>query len=232
MTDFLNIAWLRDFHLVSVLIRLALSILVGGMIGMERGKHGRAAGLRTHILVCLGSALTPMIGLYMNQHLGMDADPLRIAAQVISGIGFLGAGTILVKGRFQITGLTTASGLWATAAIGLCLGAGFYEGGLIAALLTVIAITVFSKLELRLNRNHTRFGIYLEVKSVEHVRRLLDHLHESYTVSDLQVTPPRSATPGHVGIEASIYASSTLSVADVARDLENLEEVSFALESI
>ena len=118
--------WLREFNIWTVMIRLFLSAVLGGIIGLERGKQRRAAGLRTHILVCVGSAITVMVGLFAKYKLGIEGtDPLRVSAQVISGIGFLGAGTIMLKGRFQIVGLTTAAGLWVTAAIGLSAGAGF-----------------------------------------------------------------------------------------------------------
>ena len=101
------------------LLKIAIAMVVGGVLGMERGKQGRAAGMRTHILVCMGAALTAMTGVYATEVLGFGTDPMRISAQVISGIGFLGVGTILIKGRFQITGLTTAAGIWTTAGVGL-----------------------------------------------------------------------------------------------------------------
>ena len=145
------IDFLRELNLVSVAVRLVLAMIIGGIIGIERGKQGRAAGMRTHILVCLGATLSTMIGFYPNSELsglvGITSDPLRVAAQVISGIGFLGVGTILIKGRFQITGLTTAAGLWCAAAIGISLGAGFYEAALIAALCAILTITVVHRLE-------------------------------------------------------------------------------------
>ena len=138
--------YLRDFNLVTVTIRLVLAMVFGAVIGLERGKQGRAAGMRTHILVCLGACLATMIGFYVavfvSKELGTTGDPLRVAAQVVSGIGFLGVGTILIKGRFQITGLTTAAGLWCAAAIGLSLGAGFYEGAIITFILAVLTVTV------------------------------------------------------------------------------------------
>ena len=134
--------YLREFNLVSIALRIVLAMIIGGLIGIERGKQGRAAGMRTHILVCLGSSLTAMLGFFVNQELGLATDPMRVSAQVISGIGFLGVGTILVKGRFQITGLTTAACVWATATIGLALGAGFFEGALITFVFIVVTITV------------------------------------------------------------------------------------------
>ena len=150
------IEYLRDFNIVTVLIRLLLAMIVGGVVGIERGKQGRAAGMRTHILVCLGATLASMIGLYTYEILGYGNDPLRVAAQVISGIGFLGVGTILIKGRFQITGLTTAAGLWTVAAIGLTLGIGFYEGALITSVLAVLTVTIIHRLEYKINKRYSR----------------------------------------------------------------------------
>ena len=133
------IEYMQSFNLVTVTVRLVLAMIIGGVIGLERGKQGRAAGMRTHILVCIGAALTAMIGFYLYDVMDMATDPMRIAAQVISGIGFLGAGTIFIKGRFQITGLTTAAGLWADAVVGLCLGAGFFEAAIVATVLILLA---------------------------------------------------------------------------------------------
>ena len=117
--------YLAEFNAVTVIIRILVAVLAGALVGLEREVHGRAAGLRTHMMVSLGAALTSLIGLYCVQKLGLSADPLRIGAQVISGIGFLGAGTILLRrGGSHITGLTTAAGVWTAAAIGLAVGIG------------------------------------------------------------------------------------------------------------
>ena len=127
--------YLRELNMASISARLVLSVILGGLIGMERGRRGRAAGLRTHILVCLGAAMASLLGVFITKELEISSDAGRIAAQVISGIGFLGAGTIVIKGRFRVSGLTTAAGLWATASIGLALGYAFFEGALIATFL-------------------------------------------------------------------------------------------------
>ena len=160
--------------------RIFLAIIVGGIIGMERGRQGRAAGMRTHILVCLGSTLASMTGFYMYDVLGGNNDPLRLAAQVISGIGFLGVGTILIKGRFQITGLTTAAGIWCAATIGIALGIGYYEGALVTFIASVSAVTIMHRLEYSITRRHTRFGMYVEITSSDSVRRVIDHIAASY----------------------------------------------------
>ena len=214
--------------------RIFIALIVGGIIGMERGRQGRAAGMRTHILVCLGATLTSMTGMYAYEILSVNNDPLRIAAQVISGIGFLGVGTILVKGRFQITGLTTAAGIWCAATIGIALGIGFYEGALVTFLASVSAVTIMHRLEYSITRRHTRFGMYAEITSADYVRAIIDYLHTEYRSTDIQVTPPRSGTTGSVGIEVNIHpsAKNPVTPTQVAKDLESLDYVIFALESI
>ena len=211
-----------------------LALIIGGIIGMERGRHGRAAGMRTHILVCLGATLASMTGMYAYNLLGGGNDPLRLAAQVISGIGFLGVGTILIKGRFQITGLTTAAGIWCAAAIGIALGIGYYEGALVTFLGSVIAVTVMHRFEYNVTRRYSRFGMYVEITSAEKVRPTIDYLSANYTAIDMQITPPRSGTVGNVGIEANILPSAKhpSTPQSVAKDLESLDDVVFALESI
>lgn len=120
------IQYLRELHFASVVVRLALAMLLGGCIGLERGRKRRPAGFRTYMLVCLGAALTVLLSLYeftmvtgpwsdICAEIGIKTDVSRFGAQVINGIGFLGAGTILVTGRQQVKGLTTAAGLWASA---------------------------------------------------------------------------------------------------------------------
>ena len=228
--------YLQDFNTVSIIFRIIAAILAGGIIGLERGKQGRAAGMRTHILVCMGAALTTMIGFYLYMVLGIATDPMRISAQVISGIGFLGVGTIMLKGRFQITGLTTAAGLWATAAIGLALGSGFYTGALATFVGAVLTVTVMHKLEYRITKRYNRFGIYVEIRSDELVRTAIDMLSENYRISDVQVTSPRSGKTGNVGIEANVHVSSTpnarITPYDMAKEIEKNDYVVFALESI
>lgn len=227
------IQYLRELNIVTAIIRLLLAMFVGGVLGLERGKQGRAAGMRTHTLVCLGSALASMLGIFSIAKLGYTGDPLRIAAQVVSGIGFLGVGTILIKGRFQITGLTTAAGLWCTAAIGLALGAGYYEAAMITFVLCVITVTVVHRLEYSINRRYTRFGIYVEIRSDADVRRTITYMEDNFKVSDIQVTAPRSNTQGNVGIEANVYNPDFKTNPDkVSEMLEEQEWVAFALESI
>ncbi|OPA74346.1 magnesium transporter MgtC [Paenibacillus selenitireducens] len=130
-----------------VTIRLLLAMLLGGLVGFEREHNNHAAGLRTHILVCVGSTLIMLLSIYgFAQFVTLNRDPARLAASVITGIGFLGAGTILFTGK-SITGLTTAASLWVVAAIGLAIGAGFYYAAVAATLLVLLNLWVLNKIE-------------------------------------------------------------------------------------
>lgn len=131
-----------------VLQRLLLITVIAGGIGFERERHGRAAGLRTHILVGVGSCLIMLTGLYMMEMFAgqVDVDPTRMAAQVVSGIGFLGAGTIL-HSRASIRGLTTAAGLWAVGGVGIAIGAGFFVGAVATGVIVIISLFLLSRVE-------------------------------------------------------------------------------------
>ncbi|MBQ6654607.1 MAG: MgtC/SapB family protein [Erysipelotrichaceae bacterium] len=141
------ISYTQEFNMLSVMLRIVLAIIAGGVIGNERGMHGSAAGLRTHIFVCVGGALTSLCSLYVSRVLGFNGDVFRIPASVVSGIGFLGAGTILVKSDSSIVGLTTAAGMWVTAITGIALGYGFYTGGVITTLICIVNATLFTRIE-------------------------------------------------------------------------------------
>jgi putative Mg2+ transporter-C (MgtC) family protein len=227
------ITYMRELNLVTLTARVILAIIMGGVIGLERGKQGRAAGMRTHILVALGAALTVMIGFFVRAELSLDTDPMRISAQVISGIGFLGVGTIMLKGRFQITGLTTAAGLWATAAIGLALGAGYYEGAIITFIATVLTVTIMHRLEYKLGAHQRRYGLYVEINSDKNIRKIVDFLEEKYNISGIQVTSPRSGTAGNVGIEGNVSnLRNENPPKKLFSEIEALDYVIVALESI
>lgn len=131
-----------------VAMRLLLAALLGGLVGLDRESKKRAAGLRTHVLVSLGSALVMITSVYIfDQYHGLtNMDPARLGAQVISGIGFLGAGTIIKQGT-NVKGLTTAASLWAVACIGLATGIGFYTAAILAGVVVFITLVLLSKFE-------------------------------------------------------------------------------------
>ena len=146
------IDFLRDLSFLTVMLHLGLSLLIGAAIGLERSVRNHPAGLRTHILVCLASNIASMSGLYLLLVMRLPTDISRISAQVISGLGFIGAGTIIVTRKFTIKGLTTAAGLWATGIIGLAIGAGYYDLAVMACVLVLITETVFAALSRHIRR--------------------------------------------------------------------------------
>lgn len=225
--------YLRDFNIVTVTLRLVLAFLFGGIIGMDRERKGRPAGMRTHILVCLGASMTTMSGFFVVHTLGIESDPLRISAQVISGIGFLGVGTILITGRMHVKGLTTAAGLWTTASIGIALGAGFYEGALLCAVLSVIAISVLYRLENLLGSKTAVIEVYIEIKDVDQTNHVVNLLStEEYKVYKMQITPSRSGLANNIGIEALLRLDKNESKAEALEKISSLPEVAFALETV
>ena len=137
---------LKELNTVSVTVRLLLSLICGGILGVERGRKKRPAGFRTYMLVCMGAALVMITNQYITEVYG-GTDPARMGAQVISGIGFLGAGTIIVTGRNRVKGLTTAAGLWAAACVGLSLGIGFYTGAVVGCVLIFVVMALLQGLD-------------------------------------------------------------------------------------
>lgn len=153
---------LREVTLLSVAVRIFTAIVVGGLIGLERGMKNRPAGLRTYMTVCLGACLIMLTNHYIYQVTG-SGDPVRMGAQVVSGIGFLGAGTIIVTRRNQIKGLTTAAGLWAAAGVGLAIGIGFYEAGLVGGLAIFAVMTLLQKMDNKMHRKTKTIEVYVEL---------------------------------------------------------------------
>jgi len=152
---------LREITYTAILLRILCALLVGGILGIERGRKNLPAGLRTYMLVCVGSCLIMLTNQYVYQSIG-TGDPVRLGAQVVSGIGFLGAGTIIVTKRNQIKGLTTAAGLWAAAAVGLALGIGFYEGALTAGLAIYLILTALQRWDDKMHQNAKVIELYIE----------------------------------------------------------------------
>ena len=153
---------IREVTYLAVALRILVSVFIGGMIGLEREMKNRAAGLRTYILVCVGACMIMLTNQYIFQSFGIG-DPVRMGAQVVSGIGFLGAGTIIVTKRSQIKGLTTAAGLWATAGLGLAVGIGFYEAALAGAFAILMVITLMQHMDDSMRKRSSRLDLFLEI---------------------------------------------------------------------
>ncbi|MBQ9086806.1 MAG: MgtC/SapB family protein [Clostridia bacterium] len=193
-----------------LLARLGIASLCGGLIGIERGRKHRAAGFRTHMLVCMGAALTMVLSTYLcvmlqseTWHLNplvdnMQTDVSRFGAQVINGIGFIGAGTIIVTGRQQVKGMTTAAGLWASACMGLSIGAGFYVAALIGCSLILITIVVFSRIEHLILSRSRNINLYVEFDYIDDLSLILEKIKEKQIrIFDVEITKAKGNTlPG------------------------------------
>ena len=189
MIEALN--FLRDGELswLTITVRLVLAMLCGGLIGLERERKRRPAGFRTHILICLGAAMTTLTSQYLTLNLGLFTDMARLGAQVVAGIGFIGAGTIIITKRRQVKGLTTAAGLWASAIVGLCCGAGYFEGAVITTVVVIIAELVFARLEYFIFSRARATNIYVEYSSNDKLGAIVDTIKKKggYII-DLEIT--------------------------------------------
>ncbi len=189
MLECLNFLRDGDLDLLSVAVRLILAMVCGGCIGLERERKRRPAGFRTHILICLGAAMTTMTSQYLSLELGLYTDMARLGAQVIAGIGFIGAGTIIITKRRQVKGLTTAAGLWASAIVGLCCGAGFFEGAVIATLIILLAELVFARLEYFIVSNARAFQLYVEYSDSTALGRVIDAIKKNHSfIVDMEIS--------------------------------------------
>ncbi|MCF0124109.1 MAG: MgtC/SapB family protein [Ruminiclostridium sp.] len=199
---------LRDLNLLSVIVRLFFAMVFGGTIGFERGLRQRAAGLRTHMLLCVGAASTMLVSLYMYASFGVG-DPARLSAQVLSGIGFLGAGTIIITRRNQIKGLTTAATLWATACMGLAVGSGFYECAIVMYILLIVILLLVSALDNKFLKIESSTSIYLEVKSEVGLGDVIQYIHEiGWTVRDVKEFP--SGRPDVLAVRMDLESDKAL----------------------
>ena len=177
MQLFAELSEIRDVTYLAVILRIATAAFLGGFLGLERGLKNRAAGLRTYMLVCVGACLIMLTNQFIYQVYTVG-DPVRMGAQVISGIGFLGAGTIIVTRRSQIKGLTTAAGLWTAAGVGLALGIGFYEGAIAGAVTVLLVMTLMQVMDNRMRNKTKSFEIYVELDGKTTLGDLLRHIRD------------------------------------------------------
>ena len=200
----------------SVLLRLGLAVVLGGIIGIERERRGRAAGFRTYILVCLGATLAMMINQYLD-YMQVEVwnpilrtvsrtDSSRLGAQVINGVGFLGAGTILVTKKQQVKGLTTAAGLWAAACMGLSIGAGFYACAITCLVLIFIIITVFPRIEYSIMHTARNINVFIEFNRYEDVGKVTDGIKKmGIKVFGVDVEKDSDIKSGRIGATFNLY---------------------------
>ena len=201
--------YFRELNFVSVALRLLLSALIGFSLGLERGRKRRPAGCRTYMLVCMGATLTLLLSQYeyimvttkwasIASEIGLRTDVSRFGAQVINGVGFLGAGTILVTGRREVKGLTTAAGLWASAIVGLACGAGFVECAIFATAVILFAEIVLIKFEFKFAKSSRLCTLYIEYTKPDTIQTVLEMMSErSLKVSNLEVSRTQGEDEEH-----------------------------------
>ena len=221
-----ELATLGGINLLSVTVRLLLAILCGGLIGVEREYKRRPAGFRTHILICLGAAMTTLTSQYLCFTMHYFTDIARLGAQVVAGVGFIGAGTIIVTRRKRVKGLTTAAGLWAAAIIGLCLGAGFYEGALGATVLILVAEMLFSKMEYRILDHVPEIIVYMEYRDKLCLERVLNLLRlQNIKVLNMEITRSAGNERHNACAIFSLRLHSKCTISQLLRNINEQEGV-------
>ncbi|MDL2235119.1 MgtC/SapB family protein [Christensenellaceae bacterium OttesenSCG-928-L17] len=188
MYEFFDSLGLMELTEQAVVFRIVLATIFGGALGLERTRKRRAAGFRTYILVCIGATVVMMTGQFVTERIG-GSDPARLGAQVISGIGFLGAGTILVTGAHQIKGLTTAAGLWSAACMGIALGIGFYFGAFVMVIAMLLVMTIFDWLQTRWISKSNHIRLYVVFENLQNITDFLELAKEKHIhIDDFETT--------------------------------------------
>lgn len=235
--------YLREFHIESVLLRLVLAMAFGGAIGLERVRKRRPAGFRTYMLVCLGSALAMLLGQYeyymletswagIAQEINTKTDISRFGAQVINGIGFLGAGTVLVTGRQEVKGLTTAAGLWASACVGLAIGAGFYECVFLAFVLIFFSVRILPYIENYIIANARNISIYVEFQSLDDLGEIIGRIKaQEVMIYDVDIDRGRDENSRFPSAVFSLRLKKGISHARFLAEISELENI-FMLEEV
>mgnify|MGYP000830627312 CR=1 FL=1 len=214
-----------------LILRLCVAGLCGTVIGLDREYRVKDAGFRTHFLVALGSALMMIVSQYgfegfLATHDGLRLDPSRIAAQVVSGIGFIGAGTIVVTRQHRVKGLTTAAGLWASAIIGLALGGGFYEGALLTTVLVLVAESFLSRLEYRILDHVPEINLYMEYTGKPCLEEVLRFLRENkVSLQDMEITRNSDSESHNACAIFSLRFSKGVSVDELLTHVSQIEGV-------
>ncbi len=219
-------AYLDSINICSIIVRLILALACGGVLGLDREKNNRPAGLRTYSLVCIGAALVMMTSQYVAEAIG-TGDIMRMGAQVVSGIGFLGAGTIIVTRRSQIKGLTTAAGLWASAATGLAIGIGFYEAAIAGSAVIAIILTILHRLDTVMHRNAKYVEIYVELSEEISLMEFMSHVRDLGITFDSVQQDQDNSQPG--GNRSYIISLKTVERLNHAVLVESVRKISGVL---
>ncbi len=231
---FHSLDFLREPDLLGMTVRVLLALLCGGVIGMEREGKRRPAGFRTHILICLGAAMTTATSQYLYVTMHYPISVSRMGAQVIAGVSFIGAGAIMMTKWRRVRGLTTAAGLWVVAIVGLCCGTAFYEGAIYATVLVLVAEVFFSKLEYRILRDMREVTIYAEYGQPSCLEAIVAKCHMlGVKIVDVEITH-RSGEKGENGGSSAVLALHSRqgsSREDILRELAGVEGVTTVMEA-
>ena len=227
--DWLN--WTFSWQsIVNVLIKTTLALLCGGVIGIERGRKKSPAGFRTYMLVCLGATLVMMTNDYICKLYG-TGDVARMGAQVVNGIGFLGAGTIITTGHNRVKGLTTAAGLWASACIGLAIGSGYYEGAIIGTFMMVVIMVVLHSFDRRILASTKVVVLYVEVQKMDVIRQLNAFVKErQIIVDDVEIERTDSSEVTKVASVITMRLPAKINHTELIEQISALEGVIHAEE--
>lgn len=231
---------LREISLASTALRMALAILFGGFIGMEREQKRHPAGFRTYMLVCLGAATTMMLSQYEALMLstrwteaaaavGAKTDVARIGAQVINGVGFLGAGTILVTNHHEVKGAITAACLWASACMGLAIGAGFYECTVVGFVLIYSCVKFFPKVENFLLSNSRNLNLYVEFRNIQDMAQIVARI-KAQDIEVLDIDLARNRVGDSPGAVFALHLPKRLSHVQAVAALSEVDCVKFINE--
>lgn len=220
---------LREVTYLAVAVRIFAAVLIGGILGLERGMKNRPAGLRTYMLVCVGACVIMLTNQYIFQTAG-TGDPVRMGAQVVSGIGFLGAGTIIVTRRNQIKGLTTAAGLWSAAGVGLALGVGFYEAAIAGTLAVFVVMTLLQKFDNKLHRKSKQLEAYIELSTISLGDFLRTMRESDIEVNDVQREYGEEESDGVRAYIATLRGKKRLSHTELMEKVLAIPGVEFVEE--
>lgn len=224
------ITYIEQFNLLSVFIRLLLSTVLGSLIGIERGSHGQAAGVRTFSIVCLGAAMTMITDEYIVS-IYNTGDPARLSAQVISGIGFLGAGAILVTGKNSIRGLTTAASLWSTACLGIIIGSGYIVGALIAFLMIGFIMIVLTPISHYIEEHIPKMCVYLEVDRNYGLSKLYEYTKsKDIKIISVEKQQKQSLKEEDTVLIITFNLQNKICHTDIIAELNNIEYIHYIEE--
>ncbi len=219
---------LHSLTFQSIALRLLMATVYGGVLGLERSKKRRAAGFRTYILVCASASLVMMTGQFMVTTIG-GTDPARLGAQVISGIGFLGAGTIIVTGTRQIKGLTTAAGLWSAACMGIAIGIGFYAGATAMCGLMLLVMSVFNTIEVSYIARSKDMHLYVVFESINNIGDFIA-VTEQQDISVVNYDTTRSEYGTGIGVFFALHFKEWLSHREVIEKVRHCPGLIFLEE--